>query len=389
MSPFTYPFNDFAGLDLAADYDAARERPGLTKVTLPFGEPAWLVTRYEEAKQVLADRRFSRAEAHRRDAPRALSRIPGGIVTMDPPELTRIRGLAVKTFTPQRVERLRPHVRKLANELIDLMIDVGAPADLVADFALPIPISVICELLGVPSQDLERFRLWNDALLATDLPPEEVQRNLGELAGYFMELIARRRAEPTEDLISALVEAFDVDEALSEKDLLLLCVALLVAGYEATASQIPNFLHVLLKQPDQLARLRAEPELIPNAVEELLRFVPLASSAMFAHYPSEDIQVGETLVRRGEPVLVSLGSANRDAARFGRPEELDLDRNAQGHLAFGYGIHHCVGAPLGRIELQEALHALLTRLPGLRLAGEIEWKTATFFRGPQTMPVTW
>jgi cytochrome P450 len=389
MTPFEYPFNSFTGLELADGYDAARERPGLTRVKLPLGEPAWLVTRYEEAKQVLADRRFSRAEAHRRDAPRALSRIPGGIVTMDPPELTRIRGLAVKTFTPQRVERLRPHVRRLANELIDLMVDVGAPADLVKDFSLPIPISVICELLGVPARDHERFRRWNDALLATDLPPEEVQRDLGELAGYFTRLIAGRREEPAEDLISALVEACDADDELSEKDLILLCVALLVAGYEATASQIPNFLHVLLRNPEQFARLRADPALIPDAVEELLRFVPLASSAMFAHYPSEDVEVGETLVRQGEPVLVSIGAANRDAARFAGPEELDLDRNAQGHLAFGYGIHHCVGAPLGRIELQEALHALLTRLPGLRQAGEIEWKTATFFRGPLTMPVTW
>ncbi|ANN15491.1 cytochrome [Amycolatopsis orientalis] len=389
MTAFDYPFNSFTGLELADGYAEARERPGLTRVRLPFGEPAWLVTRYEEAKQVLADRRFSRAEAHRRDAPRALSRIPGGIVTMDPPELTRIRGLAVKTFTPQRVERLRPHVRRLANELIDLMEDVGAPADLVKDFSLPIPISVICELLGVPARDHERFRLWNDALLATDLPPEEVQRKLGELAGYFTQLIVKRREEPAEDLISALVEACDADDELSEKDLMLLCIALLVAGYEATASQIPNFLHVLLRNPDQLARLRAEPELVPDAVEELLRFVPLASSAMFAHYPSEDVQVGETLVRQGEPVLVSIGSANRDAARFEQGEVLDLSRNAQGHLAFGYGIHHCVGAPLGRVELQEAVRALVTRLPGLRQAGEIEWKTATFFRGPLSMPVTW
>ncbi len=389
MTLFDYPFNSFTRLDLAGGYHDARQRPGLTRVQLPFGETAWLVTRYDEARQVLADRRFSRAEAHRRDAPRALSRIPGGIVTMDPPELTRIRSLAVKTFTPQRVERLRPHVRTLANDLIDQMVDRGEPADLVANFALPIPISVICELLGVPAADHGRFRLWNDALLATDLPPEQVQRNLGELAGYFMALIGQRRAEPTDDLISALVQACDVDDTLSEKDLVLLCVALLVAGYEATAAQIPNFLHVLLRHPEQLARLRAEPGLIPNAVEELLRFVPLASSAMFAHYPCEDVRIGETLVRQGEPVLVSIGSANRDVARFGAPDALDLDRNTQGHLAFGHGLHHCVGAPLGRIELQEALRALLTRLPGLRAAGEIEWKTATFFRGPLTMPVTW
>ncbi|MEQ4715480.1 cytochrome P450 [Nonomuraea sp. B19D2] len=380
-----YPFNTFDGLDLAHEYAEARATHGLTRVRLPFGEPAWLVTRYADARLVLSERRFSRAVALKRDAPRALSRVPGGIVTMDPPELTRVRSLAAKAFTARRVERLRPHVRSLAGELIDAMIAAGPPADLVRDFALPIPISVICELLGVPAEDHEKFRVWNDSLLSTST----VAPAMGELAAYIGGLIERRRARPEDDLMTALIEARDVDDRLSEQELMLLCIAILVAGYEATASQIPNFAYILLDRPADWARLHTEPGLVEGAVEELLRFVPLASSAMFAHYAVEDVQVGDTLVRAGEPVLVSIGSANRDELRFAEAGTLDLDRAEHAHLAFGYGLHHCIGAPLGRIELQEALRALVTRLPGLCLAGDVEWKTETFFRGPRSMPVSW
>ncbi|MFS8104535.1 cytochrome P450 [Lentzea alba] len=375
-----YPFNDFTGLDLAPEYEKARETPGLTRVELPFGEPAWLVTRYDEARLVLGDKRFSRAAALDRDAPRAFPRIPGGIVTMDPPDLTRIRQLAARGFTARRVEQLRPHVRSLVAQLLDDMIAAGPRADLVRDFALPIPIAVICELLGVPAEDQETFRAWNDSLMSTSTQTaEETQRNLGELAAYIGGLIARRRAEPTDDLLTAFIEG-----DLPDQQLVLLCIAILVAGYEATASQIPNFVFTLLQK-----NVRLDENDVDNAVEELLRFVPLASSAMFAHYALEDIQVGDVIVREGEPVLVSIGSANRDPSRFAGADALDVNRDARGHMAFGYGLHHCVGSALGRIELQEALRGLVTRLPGLRLAGDVEWKTDTFFRGPLAMPVTW
>lgn len=375
-----YPFNDFTGLDLAPEYEKARETPGLTRVELPFGEPAWLVTRYDEARFVLGDKRFSRAAAHERDAPRAFPRIPGGIVTMDPPDLTRIRQLAARGFTARRVEQLRPHVRSLVARLLDEMIAAGPPADLVRDFALPIPISVICELLGVPVEDQEQFRKWNDSLMSTSaLSAEETQRNLGALAAYIGGLIAQRRTAPTDDMLTAFVEG-----DLPDQQLVLLCIAILVAGYEATASQIPNFVFTLLRH-----RGRLDVDDVDTAVEELLRFVPLASSAMFAHYATEDVEVGDVVVREGEPVLVSIGAANRDPARFPGAHTLDLNRDARGHVAFGHGLHHCVGSALGRLELQEALRGLVTRLPGLRLAGEVEWKTDTFFRGPLAMPVTW
>ncbi|MFI9324532.1 cytochrome P450 [Kitasatospora aureofaciens] len=389
-TPVPYPFNDFHGLELAPEYTTALSHSELTRVKLPQGEPAWLVTRYADAKLVLSDRRFSRAEAAGRDAPRALPRTAGGIVMMDPPELTRIRNLVTKAFTTRQVERLRPHVRKLAGELVDAMEAAGRSADLVRDFALPIPMSVICELLGVPIEDQPRFKEWNDSLLSTDAADSErTRRNLGELSQYILGLIARRRAEPGEDLMTALIEARDVDDQLSEIELVQLCIAILIAGYEATSSQIPNFVVTLLDHPDEYARLRANPDLMPGAVEELLRFVPLASSAMFPHYALEDVRVGGTLVRKGEPVFVSIGAANRDARRFAEPERLDLGREAQAHLAFGHGMHHCIGSALGRVELIEAMRVLVTRLPGLRLDGDIEWKTATFFRGPRRLPVTW
>lgn len=388
--PQRYPFNDFTGLDFADDYRTALSANGLTRVRMPYGEPAWLVTRHAEARQVLTDRRFSRAAAMSRDAPRAFARIPGGIVTMDPPDLTRIRSLAGQAFTALRVESLRPHVRELTANLIDRMIVAGPPSDLVTDFSLPIPIAVICELLGVPEADQERFRQWNDGLMSTGEPtPEESQRNLGAIAAYIGGLVASRRESPTDDLISAFIAARDVDDKLSEQELVLLCIAILVAGYEATAAQIPNFVHTLLTHDGQYARLAAEPEKVDSAVEELLRYIPLASCAMFAHYPTEDVRIGDALVKAGEPVMVSIGAANRDERAFADPDRLDLDRDPRGHMAFGHGLHHCIGSALGRLELQEALRALVTRLPGLRLAGEVRWKKDTFFRGPSSMPVAW
>ena len=391
LTPLAYPFNGFEDLRLADDYRRAQQAPGLVRIRLPFGEPAWLATRYEEVRLVLSDKRFSRAEATRRtDVPRAFARVAGGIVMMDPPNLTRIRKLVTQAFTQRRVEQLRPHVKTLSHALIDRMLDKGSPADLVEDYALPIPISVICELLGVPEADQAKFRVWNDSLLSTDLSAaEQTQRHLGELAQYIMGLVAARRVTPGDDLMTALLAAHDDGDRLSEQELVPLCIAILVAGYEGTSSQIPNFVHTLLEHPGALERLRDDPALVDGAIEELLRFVPLASAAMFVHYATEDVQIGETLVRQGEPVFASIGAANYDPRKFPLPEELDLDRDARGHVAFGAGMHACVGASLARVELQEALRALLERLPALRLAGPVQWKTQSFFRGPTHMPVAW
>jgi cytochrome P450 len=389
--PLAYPFNQDEGLALDEAYAAAREAAGMVRVRLPFGEPAWLATRYADARLVLGDARFSRELAAEHDAPRPMPvQQTTGILSMDPPDHTRLRTLVAKAFTVRRVEQLRPKVRDLARRLVGEMVAGGQPADLVEDFALPLPVAVICELLGVPVRDRPRFRVWSDAVLSTSrLTAEESEASREELRDYMRGLIAAHRAEPADDLMTALIEARDMRDRLTELELVDQCVGILVAGHETTASQIPNFVYALLERPEQWATLRDDPELIPAAVEELLRFVPLGAGASFPRYAKEDVQVGGTLVRAGEPVLVAIGAANHDALRFEAPGEIRFDRASNQHLGFGHGVHHCLGAPLARVELQEALRALLGDLPTLRLAGDIEWKTEMLVRGPRTMPVGW
>ncbi|MFF9316755.1 cytochrome P450 [Streptomyces sp. NPDC014735] len=391
VTPLAYPFNTAAGLELSEEYERVRDQQGLLRVQMPYGEPAWLVTRYAEARLVLGDQRFSRAAALSHDEPRqSEGRRDSGILSMDPPDHTRLRSLVAKAFTVRQVEKLRPQVRTLTSDLLDEMEAAGQPADLVDLFALPLPVAVICRMLGVPAEDRPKFRVWSDAALSTSsLTAEEFDRNREELRAYMAELIAQHRAEPRDDLMTALIEARDGRDRLSELELVDLCVGILVAGHETTASQIPNFVLTLLDHPDQLARLRAEPELVPNAVEELLRFVPLGSGSGQPRYATEDIEVGGTLVRAGSPVLVAVGAANRDALRFSAPGVLDVAREGNQHLGFGHGVHHCLGAPLARLELQEALSALIARFPGLRLAGDVTWKSEMLVRGPRVMPIGW
>ncbi|MET9800263.1 cytochrome P450 [Streptomyces sp. NPDC006368] len=387
----TYPFNEPEGIGLADAYAQALERPGLLRVRMAYGEPAWLATRYADARLVLGDRRFSRAEGQRHDEPRqSEAQQDSGILGMDPPEHTRLRTLVARAFTVHRVEKLRPQVRELAHGFLDEMEAAGPPADLVEHYALPIPVAVICRMLGVPEEDRPKFRVWSDAALSTSsLTAEEFHRNREELRAYMAELIRDHRDHPRPDLMSALIEARDTGDRLSELELVDLCVGILIAGHETTASQIPNFVHALLDHPDQLALLRERPDLIAGAVEELLRFVPLGSGAAFPRYATEDIEVGGTLVRAGEPVLVAVGAANRDALKFDAPGRLDVTRAGVQHLGFGHGVHHCLGAPLARLELQEALRALITRFPRLHLAGDVVWKNQMLVRGPREMPVGW
>ncbi|MGW3272525.1 cytochrome P450 [Streptomyces kronopolitis] len=390
-APLSYPFNIPESLALAEEYEQARDRPGLLKVQMTYGEPAWLVTRYAEARFVLGDQRFSRALGASHDEPRqSEGRRDSGILGMDPPDHTRLRTLVAKAFTVRQVEKLRPQVRQLTQDLLDELEAAGPPVDLVDRYALPIPVAVICRMLGVPTEDRPRFRVWSDAALSTSsLTAEELDANLEELRAYMGQLIEEHRRAPQDDLMTALIDARDVGDRLSELELVDLCVGILVAGHETTATQIPNFVLALLDHPGQLALLREQPQLIDKAVEELLRFVPLGSGAGQPRYATEDVEVGGTLVRAGTPVLVAVGSANRDALRFEKPGTLDISRAANQHLGFGHGVHHCLGAQLARLELQEALGALVTRFPGLRLAGDVEWKSEMLVRGPRVMPVGW
>ncbi|GAB3440605.1 cytochrome P450 [Actinophytocola sediminis] len=387
-----YPFNDEAGTEIHGRYAVVREHDGLTRVQLPHGEPAWLVTRYADARFVLGDSRFSRAESQRSDLPRMSrhKREVGVLMSADPPDHTRLRRLVGKAFTMRRVEHLRPGIAGMARRLLDQMRRSGAPADLVEAYALPIPVEVICELLGVPIADRVAFRAWSDAALSTSgLTAAAYEQNMVELRDYITELVARHRAQPRDDLMTALIEARDTSDRLSEFELVDLCIGILVAGHETTASQIPNFVYTLREQPGLWDRLCADPGLVPGAVEELLRYIPLGARADFPRYATEDVEVGGTLVRAGDHVLVAIGAANRDGGRFADPDRLVIDRKDNHHVGFGHGIHHCVGAPLARVELQEAMRTLVTEMPTLHVVGEIEWKRRMLVRGPRHMWVEW
>jgi cytochrome P450 RapN len=390
----TYPFGPPDGLKMNPTYARLRAEP-LVKVEMPYGGDAWLATRYEDVKIVLADPRFSRAEAVGKDVPRVMPPIEQetSILSMDPPEHSRLRKLVARAFTARQIERLRPRTQAIVDELLDRMIAAGPPADLAESLAWPLPITVICELLGVPAEDRDKFRVWTDRLLSlSGAEIEQTQQARESLDAYLAELIARRRVEPTEDLLGQLVLARDEGERLSEGELVTFGVTLLVAGHETTANQTGNFVFLLLDQPELWQQLVADPDLVPAAVEELTRFVPLGASAAFARIATEDLELGGQLVRKGESVVTAVASANRDEAVFDRPDEINLTREQNPHVGFGHGVHHCLGAPLARLELQLAVGTLVRRLPGLRLAvpaDDVAWRVDRLVRGVRALPVAW
>ncbi|GLY26272.1 cytochrome P450 [Micromonospora sp. NBRC 101691] len=390
-----YPFSPPDRLNLDPRYAELRRDEPLVRVQLPYGEPAWLATRHADVRMVLGDPRFSRAASAGRDEPRNVpEQRESGILGMDPPEHTRLRRVVAKAFTARRVEQLRPGTRRVAGELVDGMVAAGAPADLVVHLATPLPIRVICDLLGVPVTDQDRFHTWSEAIVSTTaLSPERAREYVDNLFGYMAGLVEQRRTTPTDDLIGAMVRMRDSDgDRLSEDELVRLAAGLLAAGHETTVNQIPNLVYVLLTNPEQWARLCAEPGLVPSAVEELMRFVPLGATAAFPRYATEDVEVGGVLVRAGEPVVVSIHSANRDERVFTDADQIDLARPVNPHVAFGHGVHHCVGAQLARMELQVVLETLVERTPGLRLAvpePELTWKTGLLVRGLTSLPVSW
>ncbi|MCA1185030.1 MULTISPECIES: cytochrome P450 [unclassified Saccharopolyspora] len=397
-NPRSYPFDQPDRLGVHPSYAELRRDDPVSRVQLAYGEPAWLATRYADVKFVLSDPRFSRALAFDRDEPStrpkgAIGRHIRSLQYLDPPEHTRIRKILSHAFTVRGIEKLRPGVQRLADELVDGMLERGRTADLAEDFARPFPAGVICELLGVPYADRHDFQTWSDAFMSVGrLSPEQIRSYATQLREYMGRLIVQRREAPKDDLMSILVTARDVDGRLNDDELLSLAVAILVGGHETTASQISSFTYALLARPELPARLVADPELVAPTVEELLRYVPLFSMAAFPRYATEDVEVGGVLVRAGEPVLVSLVSANRDESVYHDPDVLDVTRKESAHVGFGYGAHFCVGAQLARVELQIALRTLLRRLPGLRFATseqDVEWKRGLFTRGPLRLPIAW
>lgn len=361
--------------DPYAVYARLREAGPVHRFTGTDGLPAWLVTRYDDVRQALADPRLSLDKAHAKPGGyRGLALPPAldaNLLNMDPPDHTRIRRLVSQAFTPRRIARLREPVRRTADALLDAVAPLGR-ADLIADYAAPLPIAVICELLGVAEGDRPDFRSWTDALVVPDpARPDGAREAVRALLAHFAGLLARKRAEPADDLLSALIAVRDEEDRLSEDELMSLAFLILFAGYENTVHLIGNAVLALLVDPPQLAALRADPARTGAAVEELLRYdgpVPLA----IRRFPTEDVTIGGVAVPAGETVLLSLAAAHRDPRRFPEPDRLDLGRDGAGHLALGHGIHYCIGAPLARLEAEIALTALLERLPGLALAVPVD-----------------
>ncbi|HUQ54601.1 cytochrome P450 [Lentzea sp.] len=389
MAP-TYPFSETDGLTLDPTYERLRRDEPVSRVKYPYGGEGWLVTTYEETKFVLGDSRFSRARTVGQDVPRMQPLIaPGGsILTHDGADHSRMRRLVSKAFTVRRIEELRPRAQQITDELLDRLDN---PGDLVEGFSMPFPITVICELLGVPFEDREDFRMWSNQVLSTvgGHTPEEAMHGMMKLHAYFTELVAKRRVNPTDDLMGALVIARDNDDRLSEEELVRFGITLLVAGHETTANMIANSVVTLFEHPDEMKRLHEDPRKLPNAVEELLRYIPLGSGAGFTRIATEDVQVGNALVKEGDAVLVVASSANRDATAYPNADELDLGREVGQHLQFGHGIHFCLGSQLARMELQVALGTLVRRMPGLRLAEPVEFRKSSLVRGPVKLVVAW
>ncbi|RZQ59396.1 cytochrome P450 family protein [Amycolatopsis suaedae] len=377
-----------------------REQGPVRPVLTAWNVRGWLVTGYADARALLADDRISKDNATARtllagqlgedeeDTGFLAQSLGDHMLNSDPPQHTRLRKLVNTAFTGRRVAALRPRVEQITEELLDAMAGRDE-VDLLEAFALPLPITVICELLGVPDMDRDRFRTWSNTMLSSG-PRDEVQQSSVLLAGYLAELIEHKRRTPGDDLMTSLIEASDDGDRLSEGELISMAFLLLVAGHDTTVNLIGNGVLALLRHPDQLAALRADPGLLPGAVEEFLRYDGPVNIATL-RFTKESIEVGGVAIPEGEFVLISLLGANRDAERFADPHSLDVTRQAGGHLAFGHGIHYCLGAPLARLEGEIAFGGLVRRFPGLALAaapGErLHWRRSTLMHGLERLPV--
>ncbi|MDQ4100539.1 MAG: cytochrome P450, partial [Chloroflexota bacterium] len=382
-----------------------RERVHVGEAMWRGGPPTVYLFGFAEVMAALRDDRLRRegwrllaeAETTPQPAPDTFGSLTQNwMLFRDPPDHTRLRQLANTAFTPKRVAARRPAIAALAEQLRDKMIDSGAPADLIASFAFPLPVLVIADVLGVPEEDRDRFREWSSVFAAaidvelTELATTAARADVAstEVSDYLRWIIARRREEPSEDLLSAMMVARSAGDRFTEEELIATCVLLLFAGHETTVNLIGNGTLALLRQTDQWRTLVARPELAVNATEELLRYdgpVQLTGRVAF-----EDMEIGGVPVSRGTEVAMMLGAANRDPAAFAEPERLDITRNVGRVMSFGMGIHFCLGAALARLEGEVAFAALARRLPHLRLAEPTPaWRDGVVLRGLRSLPVEW
>ncbi|MBA4865378.1 cytochrome P450 [Streptomyces sp. PSKA54] len=389
-------------------YAWLREHAPVHRTRLPSGVEAWLVTRYADARQALADQRLSKNPAHHDEPAHAKGKtgIPGErkaelmthLLNIDPPDHTRLRRLVSKAFTPRRVAEFAPRVQELTDQLIDQFADRGT-ADLIHEFAFPLPIYAICDMLGVPREDQDDFRDWAGMMIRHGGGPRGgVARSVKKMRGYLAELIHRKRAglrqDGDDDLISGLIRASDHGEHLTENEAAAMAFILLFAGFETTVNLIGNGIYALLRNPVQRERLQkslavGETDLLATGVEELLRYDGPVEIATW-RFATEELTIGGQHIEPGDPVLVVLAAADRDPERFAEPDTLDLARRDNQHLGYGHGIHYCLGAPLARLEGQTAIATLLARLPDLQLDADpddLRWRGGLIMRGLRTLPV--
>ena len=396
---------------LANPYPVFRELQDAEPVHQSTILGGWVLTRYANVKACLTDARLSSdritpfvqhragradAGAARRDAPaiETLGRTLGlWAVFTDPPKHTHLRALMNHAFTPRAVERLRPRIEEIVGELIG-RVHARGRLDLIRDFAYPLPIAVIGDMLGVPATDRERLKEWSDELatfvgsaVATPDKYERAAKSLAKMHDYFLGLVVERRHRPRDDLLSALVAAEDRDDVLSEDEIVATSILLLFAGHETTTNLIGNGMLALLRAPRELARLRDDPALAESAVEEMLRYD--GPSGVMTRIAAEDVSIDGVKIARGDRLFLMINAANRDPRQFDDPDRLDVAREPNRHVAFGAGIHFCVGAPLARLEAQIAVPALLGALPDLALgSAQLDWLDSLVFRGVRSMPAT-
>ncbi|MDT0456312.1 cytochrome P450 [Streptomyces sp. DSM 41527] len=374
-----------------------REARPVSPLLFPDGHEGWLVTGYDAVRRLMADTRFSSRQdlgilhvpyeaPHMPAATEPSPQVPGLFVAMDPPDHTRLRRRLTGAFTVKRMKQLEEHIIDIAERQLDELARLTPPVDLVKEFALPVPSLVICQLLGVPYADRETFQVNSAKFLVKDQSLDEKMAAYHALTTYLSELVTDKRAAPGDDILSDLARHDD----LTIEELTGVAFLLLFAGHETTANMLALGTFALLEHPDQLAELRADPDLLPGAVEELLRYLSIAD--IFYRYATEDIELGGETIGKGSTVVVSLLAANRDPLRFDHPDTLDIHRKARGHLSFGHGIHQCLGQQLARIEMRAGFEGLLRRFPTLELAvpaNEVKLKTDMNIYGVHELPVTW
>jgi cytochrome P450 len=372
-----------------------------------FGENdlIWFVTRYADIEYVLLhDGIFVRDPSLAMPAteaamymsnidPRVNAMLDTHMLNKEGEDHRRLRALVSTAFTPRVIHAMRPRIQQIADELLDRVAGRGT-MELVSEYAYPLPLTVIAELLGIPQEDRPRFRAWSNAVVEPALTPEaqhEGMRLLQEMGGYMAQLIAERRQRPGPDLLSGLIHAEEAGDRLSQDELFSMLMLLVVAGHETTVTFIGNAVLSLLENPSELAKLKQNPDLMPAAVEELLRYDSPVERAL-TRWVAQDVELGGCQLRRGEMVIVILSSANRDETRFTDPTKLELERQPNAHIAFGKGIHYCLGAPLARLEGEIALRTLFGRFPDLQLAcapAELSWRDVPLFHSLQALPLRW